>query len=239
MSARKERDRYRGRRRIPTPPRSRYAAVAATAVIGAGVVALTSAAVMPDMKITDPSSLAAFSGNTSVAAARQSTVDKVSRSNQRVTQAATTAGAATSLNVWALPMTSYQITTPFGDAGALSKGVDLSAPEGTPFYASHGGTVKLARWDGAYGYTVVIDAGNNTEIVYGHASKLLVHEGQQVQSGDLVALTGNTGYAFDSGVHFEIRVNGTAVNPVQFLLDQSVDLVKKTDSFNSTDLLAG
>ncbi len=186
---------------------------------------------MPDMKVVDPSSLASFSGNTTVAAARQSTVDKTSRSTQRFTAATPAAGTSATLNMWVLPMTSYQITTPFGDSGALNKGVDLAAPEGTPFYAAHGGTVKLARWDGGYGYTVIIDVGNNTQIVYGHASKLLVHEGQVVQSGDLIALAGNTGYAFDSSVHFEVRVNGAVVNPIVFLGDQGVDLVKKTDNY--------
>ena len=63
VSSRKERDRYRGRRRVPTPPRSRYAAVATTALIGAGVVAMATAAAMPDMKVSDPGSLAAMSGN--------------------------------------------------------------------------------------------------------------------------------------------------------------------------------
>jgi murein DD-endopeptidase MepM/ murein hydrolase activator NlpD len=228
VSARKERDRYRGRRRIPTPPRSRYAAVAATAVIGAGVVALTSAAVMPDMKVSDPNGLASFSGNMTISAARQSNINEASRSNtQRVTQIPSATGAMPV--VWRLPMTTFTISTPFGDASALSKGVDLAAPEGTPFYTTHAGTVKLARWDGGYGYTVIIDVGNNTEIVYGHASKLLVHEGQQVGSGDLIALTGNTGYAFESGVHFEVRVNGSVVNPIEYLSNQGVSLTDKTD----------
>jgi murein DD-endopeptidase MepM/ murein hydrolase activator NlpD len=206
--------------------------VATTAVIGAGIVALTSAAVMPDMKVSDPNTLASFSGNTNVAAARQGVIDRANRSTQRFTATTTSTAISPALSIWRLPMTTYDITNPFGDAGALSKGVDLAAPEGTPFYAAHAGTVKLARWDGGYGYTVIIDVGNDTQIVYGHASKLLVHEGQHVDSGDLIALTGNTGYAFASGVHFEVRVNGEVVNPIQFLSDQGVNLVGKTDSMS-------
>jgi len=186
VSARKERDRYRGRRRLPTPPRSRYAAVATTALVGAGVVALATAAAMPDMKTADASVASISAGNTNVAASRQAIVDRANRSTTRVSGTSTQDAA---LDVWLLPMAgkSYTISTPFGDAGALAKGVDLAAAEGTPFYAAHGGTVTLARWNGAYGYTVIVDAGNGVQLVYGHASRLLVHEGQKVNSGDLLA----------------------------------------------------
>jgi murein DD-endopeptidase MepM/ murein hydrolase activator NlpD len=193
---------------------------------------MTSAAVMPDMKVSDPNTLASFSGNTSVAAARQGAIDRANRSNQRFTAAATSTATSPSLSIWRLPMMTYEIKNPFGDAGALSKGVDLVAPEGTPFYAAHSGTVKLARWDGGYGYTVIIDVGNDTQIVYGHASKILVHEGQHVDAADLIALAGNTGYSFEPSVHFEVRVNGAVVNPVEFLSDQGVNLVNKTDSMS-------
>ena len=118
------------------------------------------------------------------------------------------------------------------NATDLSKGVDLTAAEGTPFYAAHGGTVTLARWNGAYGYTVVVDAGNGVQLVYGHASKLLVQEGQKVNSGDLLALTGNTGYALQPCVHFEVRVNGVAKNPIAFLSDQGVYLTQHKDSLS-------
>jgi murein DD-endopeptidase MepM/ murein hydrolase activator NlpD len=225
VSSRKERDRYRGRRRVPTPPRSRYAAVATTALIGAGVVAMATAAAMPDMKVADPGSLASMSGN-SISAPRLSTADRANRSNDR-TASTSTDGT----DVWLLPMTSYTITTPFGERpGVMQKGIDLAAPEGTPFYASHGGTVTLARWHGGYGYTVIIDVGDGTELVYGHASKLLVHEGQKINSGDLLALTGSTGYSFAPHVHFEVRKDGTAVDPAAFLFDHGVNIKSHHDS---------
>jgi murein DD-endopeptidase MepM/ murein hydrolase activator NlpD len=128
-------------------------------------------------------------------------------------------------------MQSYQISAPFADSDG-DKSVTLAAAEGTPFYAAHAGTVKLARWDGGYGYTVIVDVGNNTQIIYCHASKLLVREGQTIASGDLLALTGNTGYAFEPGLHFEVRVNGTTVDPIAYLQDHGVDLTKKTDSYS-------
>lgn len=186
---------------------------------------------MPDMKVSDPSSLAALSGQTNIAASRQAIVDRANRSTTRgfVTDSSSQTDA---LDLWLLPMTKYTIGTPYGESTALSQGVDLLAPEGTPFYAAHGGTVTLARWNGGYGYTVIINAGNGVELVYGHASKLLVHEGQKVASGDLLALTGNTGYSFEPNVHFEVRINGATTDPVAYLADHGVDLNKKTDSLS-------
>jgi murein DD-endopeptidase MepM/ murein hydrolase activator NlpD len=189
---------------------------------------MATAAAMPDMKASDSSSLAAISGTSTTNVSRQTMVQRANRSTTRV--GATSQSAA--LDVWLLPMKHYTISTPFGDAGALSKGVDLTAAEGTPFYAAHGGTVTLARWNGAYGYTVIVDAGNGVQLVYGHASRLLVHEGQQVNSGDLLALTGNTGYAFGPSVHFEVRVNGSAVNPISYLSDHAVNLTTQKDSLS-------
>jgi murein DD-endopeptidase MepM/ murein hydrolase activator NlpD len=231
VSARKERDRYRGRRRLPTPPRSRYAAVATTALLGAGIVGVATAAAMPDMKVTDPSSLAAMSGSTNIAASRQAIANQASRSQARgfTTEAAPTTSA---LDLWLLPMHNYKLEAPFGESSSLSQGVDLLAPEGTPFYASHSGTVTLARWNGGYGYTVIVNVGKNVELVYGHASKLLVHEGQKVSSGDLLALTGNTGYSFEPCVRFEVRIDGATTDPIAYLSEHLVDLTKHTDSLS-------
>jgi murein DD-endopeptidase MepM/ murein hydrolase activator NlpD len=186
---------------------------------------------MPDMKVSDPGSLTKLSSNTSTVASRQQGLDRTSRSTTRTTSGASNQTAT--LDLWLLPMTNYTITTPYGQNTDLSKGVDLAAAEGTPFYAAHGGTVTLARWNGAYGYTVVLDAGNGVQLVYGHASKLFVHEGQTVNAGDLLALTGNTGYTWQPCVHFEVRVNGVATNPISFLNDNAVNLTQHKDSLSS------
>lgn len=232
MSSRKERDRYRGRRRVPTPPRSRYAAVATTALIGAGVVAMATAAAMPDMKVSDPGSLAAMTGNASASTqSRQAIADRANRSTDRVV---TTSTNVATPNVWLLPLTSYTVSEPYGErVGTLHQGVDLVAPEGTPFYAAHGGTVTLARWYGGYGYCVIVDVGNGVQLVYGHASKILVQEGQHIGSGDLLALTGNTGYSFASHVHFEVRVNGKSVDAAAYMSDHGVDIAHHRDSLTS------
>jgi murein DD-endopeptidase MepM/ murein hydrolase activator NlpD len=227
VSSRKERDRYIGRRRVPTPPRSRYTAVATTALLGAGAVALATAAAMPDMKVSDPGSLATMAGN-STAISRTDALDRASRSTDRPS-ASTTADAAT--DIWRLPMTSYALgSAPFGErAGTLNSGLDLMAPVGTAVYASHSGTVTLARWYGGYGYAVIIDVGNGAQLVYGHTSALTVAEGDRVASGQLIALSGNTGYSFAPHVHFEVRVNGASIDPAKYLVDHGVDISKHID----------
>jgi murein DD-endopeptidase MepM/ murein hydrolase activator NlpD len=185
---------------------------------------------MPDMKVADSSSVSAASGATNVNLTRQTILGQASRSDPRTSGTSQTAIS----DIWMLPMTTYTVGAPFGNAGAVDKGVDLLAPEGTPFYAAHGGTVTLARWNGSYGYSVTLNVGNGVQLVYGHASRLLVHEGQHVNSGDLLALTGNTGFAATSAVRFEVRVNGVAVNPISYLNDHAVDLVKHTDSLTTS-----
>ena len=189
---------------------------------------MAAAAAMPDMKVSDPSSLASMSGNASVN--RLAAASQVNRSDSRLTP-----GSDAALDIWRLPMTAYNVTpSPFGErTGTLRRGVDLSAPVGTALFASHSGTVSLARWYGGYGYTVIIDIGNGVQLVYGHASSLLVREGQHVDSGQLVALSGNSGYSFAPHVHFEVRVHGVATDPLQYLLDHGVDIAKHSDSLSA------
>jgi len=76
---------------------------------------------------------------------------------------------------------------------------------------------------------VIIDIGNGVQLVYGHASSLMVREGQHVGSGQLVALSGNSGYSFAPHVHFEVRVHGVATDPVQYLSDHGVNIPQRTD----------
>src|SRR5262249_39773970 len=154
----------RGRRRAPSPPRSRYAAVVTTAFVGAGVVAFAAGAGMPDAK-TAPQPLSADSAELQDRAAN---ADRASRDLDR--------GPTTTINqpaadYWVLPVHDYQFTSDFGERwGRLHAGVDLAKPEGAPYYAAHAGVVKLASWNGGYGNCVIIDHGNGIETIYGHAS---------------------------------------------------------------------
>lgn len=96
-------------------------------------------------------------------------------------------------------------------------GVDWSTPTGTTVYASSAGTVTRAGWSSSYGYCVYIQHPDGIETRYAHNSKLLVSVGQYVKQGQSIALSGNTGDSTGPHVHFEVRVNGTPVNPMTYL----------------------
>ena len=227
-----EKDRYRGRRRVPTPPRSRYAIVVTGAFVGAGVVALGASA-MPDAKAVDPAVLADLQ-SASVDNAlqdRAQTADKASRS-ERSDKMETS--LAESPDVWQLPLTGYTFTTPYGLQGRqLHAGIDLVAPEGTPFAAVHDGVVKEAGWIGGYGLAVVIDHGDGTDIVYAHARQVLVQKGQQVKAGDMIGLVGNTGHAYGSQLHLETQINGESTDPIPFFRERGVDIQLQVASIYS------
>ena len=115
---------------------------------------------------------------------------------------------------YALPLQSYVVTSEFGGRwGRMHEGIDLGASTGTPIYASDGGTVVTAGWYGGYGQCIDIDHENGRVTRYGHCSQLLVSVGDKVYQGQLIGLVGNTGNSFGSHLHFEIRLNGAAVNP--------------------------
>lgn len=96
-------------------------------------------------------------------------------------------------------------------------GLDIAVPYGTSVKASDGGTVTFAGYKGSYGYLVIIDHGNGEKTYYGHNSKLLVSAGDKVYQGQTIAKAGSTGRSTGSHCHFEIRINGTAVNPSAYL----------------------
>jgi len=110
------------------------------------------------------------------------------------------------------------VTSGFGERwGRMHEGIDIGVPTGTPVAASAAGTVLVAGWMGGYGNLVVLDHGNGLATAYGHNSSLSVAVGQTVSKGQTIALAGNTGRSFGSHVHFEVRVNGNAVNPLAYL----------------------
>lgn len=227
-----EPDRYRGRRRVPTPPRTRYAAVVTTAFVGAGVVAMGAGAALPDAKTVSPSALAGLedvSVASDGAAARAQDAARASRDSDRAGLPASASQAAS--DVWLLPLHNYTFTSPYGLRwGQLHAGVDLSAPEGTPYRAIHAGTVKLAGWNGGYGYCVIVQHEDGTESVYGHSSKIEVKVGQQVKAGDVLGEVGNTGHSYGSQLHLEIHVDGKPKDPIPWLRDKGVDIKLQLDS---------
>lgn len=101
--------------------------------------------------------------------------------------------------------------------GKMHSGIDWSCPQGTPVMATASGTVVRAGWYSGYGYCVDIQHANGVMSRYGHLSSIKVSVGQSVSQYDVVAYSGNTGDSTGPHLHFEIRINGTAVNPLSYV----------------------
>lgn len=106
---------------------------------------------------------------------------------------------------------------PTRGASSYHKGIDWATPVGTAVMASSAGTVAKAGWGSGYGYVVYINHADGRQTRYGHLSKVLVSPGQKVAQGQKIALSGNTGVSTGPHVHFEILINGSQVNPLNYL----------------------
>lgn len=116
------------------------------------------------------------------------------------------------------------ISSPFGPrihpiyrVSSFHAGIDLVLPEGTRVYAAAPGRIVTAGWEGGYGLLVVLDHGDGYSTYYGHLSQLLVSVGQFVEIGQTIARSGNTGLSTGPHLHFEIRRDGTPVDPLLLL----------------------
>ena len=96
-------------------------------------------------------------------------------------------------------------------------GLDIAAPAGTDIVAAADGTVTFSGTQGGYGNLIIITHENGIQSYYGHCSKLYANVGDEVKAGDLIAAVGMTGYATGNHLHFEIRVNGSTINPQQYI----------------------
>jgi murein DD-endopeptidase MepM/ murein hydrolase activator NlpD len=101
--------------------------------------------------------------------------------------------------------------------GRMHEGIDIGCAYGTPNRAAAAGTVIYSGWLGGYGNLIVVDHGNGLSTAYAHASSLLVGVGQSVAQGQTVSLVGSTGNSSGPHLHFEVRVNGQAVDPLFYL----------------------
>lgn len=99
------------------------------------------------------------------------------------------------------------------------KGVDLAAPTGTPIYATADGIVGKAQWFSSYGLYIRIDHGAKLETRYAHMSKLAVAAGERVKKGDIIGYVGSTGRSTGPHLHYEVRVDGVAVNPIPYMVE--------------------
>lgn len=107
---------------------------------------------------------------------------------------------------------------PFGGGRDFHDGIDIAAQWGTPIVASADGVVTFAGNRGGLGKAVVIDHGFGIKSYYGHTSQIFVHEGQKVGRGAVVAHVGSTGHSTGPHLHYEIHVDGVAVNPAKYLV---------------------
>ena len=110
------------------------------------------------------------------------------------------------------------VTSPFGMRwGRMHTGIDIGVPYGTPIHAAASGSVIYAGWMDGYGNLVFIDHGGGISTGYAHQSGIAVSNGQSVTQGQVIGYVGCTGHCFGPHLHFEVRVNGTPVDPLGYL----------------------
>jgi len=229
---------YRGSRRLPKLPSRRYAAVVMTAFFGALVIVLSAGAMLPESAAHtnpyDDPSIQAVGLQDGLNAQ-----DRASRSSDRSGPALSSEQAAPV--VWVLPLDcNYEITTLYEMRwGEFHYGVDLACAYGTPIHAAADGVVILARYDGGFGNAIMIDHGGGIETIYGHASSLKAHEGDNVKAGDVVSYIGSTGFSTGNHCHYEIHINGKPTNPFPFMLAHGVDIKKKLEAVNGATIIGG
>ncbi len=222
----KESERYRGRRRVPTPSRGRYSVAVAAVIVSASIAAWASGAALDDIEAGRPG----VEGVTQDEAwLRGLAAERPGRGDRPM---------HTSINqapkdVWLLPLRGYRFTSPFGQRGErLHAGVDLAGiREGHPINAAHDGTVIVAGWQGGYGNAVFVQHEGGVVTVYGHNSRLYVKVGDRVRAGDVISGAGNTGRSYGVHLHFEIRVDGRPVNPVTFLKHRGIDVLLEIEAY--------
>lgn len=131
-----------------------------------------------------------------------------------------TSGKKVDLGISLIRPTSGVVTSRFGSRwGRSHNGIDIGAPQGTPIKAAAGGTVTVAQvgYGGGYGNYIIISHGNGIQTMYAHCHTLNVTAGQQVSQGQVIATVGNTGRSTGPHLHLEIRVNGIAQNPQNYV----------------------
>ncbi|WP_405479209.1 M23 family metallopeptidase [Streptomyces sp. NBC_00009] len=208
-------------------------AMGATALLGAGAAV---AAESTQGAIALPSVAAASVQAQAKAQAKAAEQAKVHAEQAKVHAAQVKKAAAKKAVSWIDPVKSYKLSASFGLGGNMwshkHSGQDFAVPIGTNVMAVHGGTVVKAGGNGAgdgpaYGNAVVIKHSNGTYSQYAHLSRVDVHVGQAVATGQHIALSGNTGNSSGPHLHFEIRTTpnyGSAVNPVNFLRSVGVSV---------------
>lgn len=126
-------------------------------------------------------------------------------------------------------------THPITGVYKLHTGVDVGAPTGANFISANDGVVTKAGYNGAYGNMVIVDHGGGVSTLYAHGSEIMVQVGQTVKRGDTVLKVGSTGYSTGPHAHFEVRVNGQTVNPLDYITSNGDSNSSKTIETNTTN----
>lgn len=154
---------------------------------------------------------------------KQVTVASVSKTSSTgsVNTKLTTSSAKTSLGISLIRPVSGTITSRFGASSSMRKsshtGLDIATSTGTPIVAAAAGTVTFSGYKGSYGNMIVISHGNGVQTYYGHCSKLYVSSGTTVSQGQTIAAVGSTGNSTGPHLHLEVRINGVAHNPQNYV----------------------
>ncbi|OIQ51730.1 Murein DD-endopeptidase MepM [Pseudodesulfovibrio hydrargyri] len=146
---------------------------------------------------------------------RQQEIMHTLRSNQNILEATPsiwpTSGWVTSGFAWR--------TSPFTGKREFHKGLDISAPRGTPVYAPARASVTFAGRDGSYGLSIRLKHNASLSTRFAHLNRIAIKSGQEVTRGELIGYVGNTGRSTGPHLHYEVRLNGVPVNPKRYILN--------------------
>jgi murein DD-endopeptidase MepM/ murein hydrolase activator NlpD len=119
---------------------------------------------------------------------------------------------------WFTSRFGYRIS-PFTNRPVMHNGIDIAAAPGSPVYAPADGVISYSGYDAGYGKLISIDHGYGVVTRYGHNSKLFVSIGQKVKRWDVIGAVGSTGRSTGPHLHYEVRVNGVPVDPINYVLE--------------------
>ena len=218
-------------------PRTRYAMVVTSAVVGAGVVAFGAGSALPQQAADGAATTALDRVSTKSSPEAEAAEDLAANQARsavvgRATRAQSRAGTPNPQLVpeWVRPAKGPLSSLYGARWGTMHRGLDIAAAYGSTVVAASSGTVEFADWNGGYGKLVIINHGNGITTRYGHNSKLLVEPGQKVEAGTPIALVGSTGYSTGAHCHFEVRRGEEAVNPLPYLKARGVDMESNVDT---------
>lgn len=171
---------------------------------------ITSEEAISKLYVEQPKVVTVAKSNTSIYAATGS-----------VNTALTTSGGKASIGISLIRPVSGTITSRFGARSSIRSsahtGLDIATSTGTPIVAAAAGTVTFSGYKGSYGNMIVITHGNGVQTYYGHCSKLYVSAGTYVSQGQTIAAVGSTGNSTGPHLHLEVRINGVAYNPQNYV----------------------